>query len=476
MNGNSKIIKTIAPTIEMIEEVITKGDPKGFLGFEETSFFEVRGQSYLTKSKESIQAEIAKKDLSIDVSSISNSGGGYIVIGLSMKKKENTLVEYVTKVAPVPTDHLQMDSWIRVIKNRTSSSLSFGQINHGEIGGVFWMKIPSAKELGVYPVIVTTKQFIEGKPISGEWFAMYKRDGDHNQLQSVSEVEKILKKQADKNDVLVRTIYEQNQTILERLDRVDTSIEVDGGEVTTDAFLEELSEKDDEPLGFFYITATPNRPVTFKNFWKKNQEDSLFDLLKNPPRLRRMGWDLGVASSEWPHPKGDSWEITNGKRKILQVSSSGEIRAAISIAHVLNWGTDNFINKEQHDCLVNELAMIEYIYNFFLFIFTGKPFKAIENEYTINYGFTTNNKIRAGLLRAERISIANFYTPMGLLGKTRRWKDQYDSEVLPQVIAARMALNISNGGFAVDDYPIQVTDDENGTPIVNIESYKQILG
>lgn len=109
------------------------------------------------------------------------------------------------------------------------------------------------------------------------------------------------------------------------------------------------------------LGAEPLEKVNLDNFFAE-ENNPLFNLLKNPPYLRYSGWNL--LTLDWPKIRdGKSWEVKNGDRKTVRLYKDGSL---IAIAYAddsfLGWGRDHdkFLLFPQ----LNSLAVIEYIYEF----------------------------------------------------------------------------------------------------------------
>jgi len=85
-------------------------------------------------------------------------------------------------------------------------------------------------------------------------------------------------------------------------------------------------------------------------------------LMEDPPRLRRMGWDLQTLNQA-RLIEGEYLEVTNGERKLLKVYRDGQ--------HVFAAGMDFFghgVNKDEVERVnLNLLAVAELITNFVIF-------------------------------------------------------------------------------------------------------------
>ncbi len=360
------------PTREKIEAIITSKNLDDLVGLQETSWFEFRDKHYATTSNEP-GASIAKKELAKDCSSIANSGGGYIFIGLKTQIQSSQMTEYVESVVGINRAEVNLTSWRDSMKAALIPAFSLENIEHDFIDideekSVLWMRIPSAQEIGLYPIMLHSDQvLIEGHKLRGKVIGVYERYGAENEPLSSEKVQSYIA-QGIANESTGKP-YSQDLSRLES--KVDQLLNgglannaADNTEERRDHFLAEADEKvGDDGEGFFYCFAKPRTQLEFHNFWNSpNEQNSVAHLIKNPPKLRNMGWDLGVAMSENPTAELEVWEIRNGSRKILQVSETGEVFFAGTLRNFLGWGLDSEVAKaEGYAVLINEYAFTEYI-------------------------------------------------------------------------------------------------------------------
>lgn len=110
----------------------------------------------------------------------------------------------------------------------------------------------------------------------------------------------------------------------------------------------------------FILGAAPSTKVEIPDFFR--QDSNLFRLLKDPPYLRYMGWNMLTLDQ----PKiidGQCWEVRNGDRKTIRLYRDGSF-VAITYADntFLGWGQsdEDFLKHPR----LNTLAVIEYVYEF----------------------------------------------------------------------------------------------------------------
>lgn len=113
------------------------------------------------------------------------------------------------------------------------------------------------------------------------------------------------------------------------------------------------------------LSAAPVEPTTLKGFFETG-ENSVFQHLRNPPKIREMGWDLTTLDQP-KILKGECWEVTNSERKRIRVYEDGTvIFRAFADSTFLGWGQDpdKFISKPR----LNPIAIVELHYNFVVFV------------------------------------------------------------------------------------------------------------
>ena len=79
---------------------------------------------------------------------------------------------------------------------------------------------------------------------------------------------------------------------------------------------------------------------TLDNFFNE-ENNPLYDLLKDPPHLRYSGWNL--LTLDRPRIKdGKCWEVKNGDRKTVRIYRDGSLVAvAYADDSFLGWGSNH---------------------------------------------------------------------------------------------------------------------------------------
>src|SRR5258706_14298105 len=89
----------------------------------------------------------------------------------------------------------------------------------------------------------------------------------------------------------------------------------------------------------YILAAAPNKKITIPNFL--NENNSFVKLIKDPPYLRYMGWNMLTLDI----PKlieGHSWEVKNGDRKTFRFYRDGSFVAIVYADNTfLGWGQED---------------------------------------------------------------------------------------------------------------------------------------
>lgn len=474
-------MKIVTLKREQIAKIIESGDIEGFLGAVETSFFEFREKPYFPNNEhDTVSREKSRLELLKDFSSIANSGGGYIIIGLIPGEDVSQFnLEYVKEVKGIEAEKINLKGWLDILSTYLIPRFEENFIKHGIIGQdkqLLWVQIPAAKDIGCYPFMIAKDQWVteDEKLLKGELYGLYFRDGSKN--RQMFSAEKFQEKMAETLGSK-ETSNKAHYTVLEaKLDRLlalqenPVPIKTVDPEVKKKEIIKNFDNKLDSESDFFYMIAIPTQEFSIDNFWDTD-EDKLYNLLRKPPTLRNMGWDLSVHYTEFPKPAGDNWEIMNGNRKILSVNKSGIVATAGTLQEFLDWGTHH--RDEAVKPIINAFALVEYIdvYCHFLKVFTNL-FVNPETEYTIIVGF----RIRTGQ-KFQLCFTVGFLpkTPPDTLQKFEWCFDGVGSNRIaePTALAAYIAREIYAGGFSyVTDSPEYMRKD-NGKWVIDEDLYKK---
>ncbi len=200
--------------------------------------------------------------------------------------------------------------------------------------------------------------------------------------------------------------------------------------------------------GFFYMHAIPRKSITIPDFWQQGS-GSVYQALKDPPRLRHMGWDLSVAESEYPTSLGDAWQIMNGDRKMTLISQSGEIFTAGAIQDFLDWATST-LHKQVKP--INGLALVEYVDVFFQLFYVGKEIFDLESDYVIKFGFVVPEGFEYKLFQPNFDGSGMNHTVGSLTHMEWTTEIKHGDSRQPKRLAAEIIVPIYSSGFSLKEY------------------------
>lgn len=456
-------IKTRKLTLQDIIKIIETGETEQFVGLEETAYFEFRELSYNTtiqgEAKYKAQIELVK-----DITSVANSGGGLICIGLEPKRKSSVNIEYVNSVSGIKEEDVNMQSWSAILGDWVIPRFSADYLKFGFIGQekkIFWILVKNAQEIGQFPFILVKDQFTPegGINIKGKIFSYYTRDGAENIILSANQIQKYIADGLRDEDVDnakpkadITQISADVQSISLKLDSLNSQIgtlsdlsvnQMDLDE-TKKKIISYVSTKIGGNSGYFYIYAIPTSSLEIKNFWGQD-EKSVSYTIKHTPTLRNMGWSLEVANTEYPYIQGNSWEIMNGDRKILLTKRNGEIFTAGAIDGFLDWSMEREPVNELK--LVNAFALTEYVDIFFRFFTKFKQDFDLKSDYIIKTGFVIPTDTKLAMQRPAHIGSLFSDTSQPIMQKSWTFNIKADDSRLPTSIAGEVVVEINATGF-----------------------------
>lgn len=463
-------IQTKSISLDEVIAILSSNEPEKLIGVEETAYFECREVSYLTSIGEKSDRERHKFNLVKDVISIANSGGGVICIGVKTLEKSNEKTEYVTEIAPVPKEHIQMKSWEDILSNYSIPSFKRQWLEYGYSGNkqkIFWLKIADISESAEFPVMVSlSKKYEEGVSTVRENFGIYFRDRSVNVPYAPEKIHSHIQsgfrgKEADGQAKYLKSMLEAIDSKIDLLSKKLNKDDVKKLKVTLrDEILRYATQKLDNTRGLFYLFAFPTKDSVVKGFWEQGDE-SVYHFIKNTPYLRRMGWDLRVASSEYPYPNKNRWEITNGNRKLASFDIRGRLFAAGSIDEFLNWGVNDYKTDEK-DNVINAFALTEYIDAYFHTLEVFKTIFEVSSDYEIEAGFLNVGK-RAKLLFPPHIQ--GIFQSITDEIKQDAWTTdlKIEDDLHPSYYAGKLVQEIYVSGFNYvghPNYPYLTKDDK----------------
>lgn len=380
-------------------------------------------------------------------------------------EKSNEKTEYITEIAPVPEDHIQMKSWEDILSMYSIPNFKRQWLENGYSGTdkkVFWIKIADIRETDEHPLLVSlSKKYEEGVSTVKENFGLYFRDRSVNVPYSLEKLHAFIRAgfRGDDNGQ-ARYLKSMLETIDTKIDQLSKIInKKDAKQIKTalrDEIVDYAVQKLDSTKGLFYLFASPVIDAVVKDFWEQGDK-SVYHFIRNTPSLRENGWDLRVAQSEYPYPNKNKWEITNGNRKLTSFDIRGRLFSTGSIDEFLNWGVSDYKTDENFN-LVNAFALTEYIDCYFQTLEIFKTVFDIKSDYEVEAGFLNAGQ-NTKLLFPRHIQNASHQltNPIGQDKWELEVKQEEDKH--PSYYAGQLVQEIYVNGFgSITDHPYLVKD------------------
>lgn len=146
------------------------------------------------------------------------------------------------------------------------------------------------------------------------------------------------------------------------------------------------------------VTPVPN--VDINDFFAGEYRNTFYQLLQNPPVIRRMGWSLETLDV----PKiveGKCYEVVNGDRKVIRLFRDGTLVTKVSMgSDFLGWGQN--AEAFQNNPKLNTTAFVEFILNYFIFYARFLE----ESDLSLDYNFAFTAKLNGLNVGEQRIKLS----------------------------------------------------------------------
>lgn len=232
-----------------------------------------------------------------------------------------------------------------------------------------------------------------------------------------------------------------------------------------------MNNKTQSPL--FVIGASVEGDISIPNFFSE-ENNRIFELMKNPPYLRYSGWNL--LTLDYPKIKnGEWWEVKNGDRKTIRLYEDGTfITSVYADNSFLGWGKsdEDFFETPS----INSLALIEFIYEF-VNVYSEYLKMASFKSGTITFQIKLINTVLSNgkKLRISKSSVNALFPELSeeieqdKTGEIIVNRDEipFDPRYPAYKLIAKMYTWF---GVPVDKIPYMSTD-EIGRGFINIESF-----
>jgi len=348
-----------------IDEILASQDFEKLIGELENEFLECKSQPYRLDTNK------GKRELAKDVSSMANSEGGFILIGVMTKSSASHPGDKISKICPFKKELVQVDQYYKVIESWVYPHvgdllLTWVSVGESSVKGIIIIKIPmQAKEIKPFLITNTLDEnkrveitfgYVERKrdnikPTSAADLQRTLRDGQNFQTQINERFDSMEALIMQNIPVIIEAKMRQNASasnISLQEERIEKEINI-----RIENALEHGDLKENRT---FILVAYTDQSSELRSIFQ-TEEGSIRKQLENPPILRLHGWSLET----FDHArilKGEFIRVTNGNRKVIDLYRDGTfIFVGAANESFLAWGRGP--NQKVHP-----LAVTECIYSF----------------------------------------------------------------------------------------------------------------
>lgn len=347
-----------------ISEILESQEFEKLIGEFENEFLECKSQPYRLDTNKS------KRELGKDVSSMANSEGGYILIGVKTKSSMSHQGDQISEICPFKRELINTDQYYHVIESWVYPQiadllLSWVTIEEEDEKGILIVEVPMQAE-EIRPFLITNT-LDEDKKVE-IMFGYVERKRDNIKPTTAADIQRTLKDGLN----FQTQINERFDSIEAMLKQKPTIIEHKMEQITSNSNIVSQREKIKEQIDKRIVNALENEalidertlilvahtePSSALRSVFQTQEGSIRKRLENPPIVRMNGWSLET----FDHArivKGEFIRVTNGRRKVIDLYRDGTfVFVGAANESFLAWGRGP--NQKVHP-----LATIECIYNF----------------------------------------------------------------------------------------------------------------
>lgn len=414
-------MKTIRINKIQFLKILESGDFSKIIGIEESEEVEFKQSAYkFTNFKDKF--EFVK-----DITGISNSNGGIICIGVKEEKSENKVSSYAKEIVKFDKN-FDVTQWKDVLIQRVHPTIPLSSIRFNyyrdkkEENELFIINIPKANRKN-FPYLINSAPVLDenGIAVYQNGVCCYSRNETQIMpLVTPETIQGFISRGMNKRDI---PDYNKPVSPIQKIREIRSKT----SDITSDF---EFAKKNIDSKSFMYIYAKPNRNLSIEKFWDKSK-NSVYDLINEPPSIRKGGWDLNTSFSDNPSPGNDKWISKNGERKLLTISRNLEVFVAGDFDSFLDWGIKN---QDSGVKILNNFAITEYITNICLLLADiSKKFKLTYKEVEVGFelglnksiylfrphevGWYRNEKIGPNVINKTRVSFSESRNYLKMAGK-----------------------------------------------------------
>jgi hypothetical protein len=347
-------MQTMAPesktlTAPEIQEIVRSSTPERLLGARETEQVDFKRVPYR------LEEDRQKFELAKDVSALANASGGVLVLGVQTEKSDVHSWDAASALTPFP----------RALLDEPRIRATIGAWVYPSLDGITVEVVPRGADavlatIGVAAQPTSAGPFVvirtidERERASAVQFAVYKRRGDESRALSAQELQAILR-----DGMVLRRILDERSPVNHpelrgvKPTRMQGPPEARMAELTKARLTDLISAAELESSPAFALTATPH-PLVDATAILASDRGPPIDLFRNPPELRRSGFDLDAIDPTIHEGRALRALLTGYKAR--EVWTDGELLfVGTATEEFLSWGQ----RSPDQPLWVNPLPLIE---------------------------------------------------------------------------------------------------------------------
>jgi hypothetical protein len=329
--------------------VLRESRDDDLIGLEESTVFDAKSGAYRLDDPKS-RWELAK-----DVSAMANADGGILLIGAKTERLENSFVERVAAIRPVPTTFLNEDQLRGAVAKFLFPSIGnyveFHRFDRGDDSGLLAIRIRRPPD-DDQPILVTTRATVEvdGRTHEIDAWAIARRVGSGTEWDQGAKV------WADIRDgrLARRSLTMPQPLLITGQDRVQERLV---------ALLDQVGADD---YAWWALAAYPTTAVRLGNF---AGDDGAFGLLRSLPAnaVRRNGFGLGYGTNVQALGSGLA-DIEPGRRGLLVDPDGLVLAVALGTCQMLGWSHQSWSGDVTSPLKINRFIVSEWPLEFTRFV------------------------------------------------------------------------------------------------------------
>jgi hypothetical protein len=342
---------------DLVISALQNGRFDELVGEFENEWLECKGQPY------DLTREDQKLELAKDITGLANAGGGLLLLGYSTKRSDIHGEDQIHEVRAFPDDRFNQSQYDSAIKSWIYPPIDGLEIvkfttSLDPLYIVVCIKVP--KVIGPNSPVLVAKTMLDSNRKIENLVGYFVRKQSHVAHYDIKRIQ-----------ALFRDGLRYDADIRENFSALHNAIESLRENSNTQAAAipaQEVSHNIDEALAAvqlreepsIVLTAVPSRPLNLGGLFESNSSE-LVRLIERPPEVRSSGFNLGT---------GERSKIIKGKiRRAVEVGYKEiEVHRNGVVIFVSDGGSNGLCwgrpARQQQSFLINQIALIEYVYLF----------------------------------------------------------------------------------------------------------------